>query len=179
MTRRILVAAFAHEADLLGAVRASRGPGQEILDVYAPYPVHGLPEAQGLRPSRLPWACFVGGIAGLSAGVALQVWTSAFDWPLNVGGKPFLSMPAFVPVAFEMTILLAGLGVVAALFHACRLHPFKKAVPVVPGVLDDRFALVLGAVDAIWDPEALGRRLRERHGAILVEERLTDDGRAA
>ena len=133
-SRRLLVAAFEREEDLLGAVREARSKawGHEVLEVYAPYPVHGLPQAQGLKPSRLPWACFVGGLAGLSIGVALQVWTSAFSWRLNVGGKPFSSMPAFVPVAFELTILLGGLGIVAALFHACRLHPFKKAVPVVP-----------------------------------------------
>ncbi len=176
--RRLLVAAFEREEDLLGAVREARsttGGGHEVLEVYAPYPVHGLPEAQGLAPSRLPWICFLGGLVGLSIGVALQVWTSAFSWRLNVGGKPFSSMPAFVPIAFELTILIAGLGVVAALFHACRLHPLKKAAPIVPGALDDRLVLVLGAVDAAYDSESLARRLRERHGAVLVEERLTSE----
>jgi hypothetical protein len=175
VSRRVFVAAFSCEEDLLSAVRDARASGLDVLDAYAPYAVHALPEAMGLRPSRLPWACLAFGLLGLAAGLALEVWTSAFDWPINVGGKPFSSLPAFVPVAFEVVILLAGLGAFVAFLHAQRAKPSRGPAPVVPGVLDDRFALVLGATDARYDASALDRRFRTRHHATLTEERLAED----
>jgi hypothetical protein len=174
-TRRIFVAAFSREEDLLSAVRDAKASGFDVVDAYAPYAVHGLPEAMGVRPSRLPWACFGFGLAGLAAGVWLQVWTSSVDWPLNVGGKPFASLPAFVPVAFEIVVLLAGLGTFFAFLAAQRAKPSRGPAPVVPRVLDDRFALVLRAGDARFDAEALDRRFRDRHGATFTEERLVEE----
>jgi hypothetical protein len=174
MSRRIFVAAFSCEEDLLSAVRDAKASGLDVLDAYAPYAVHGLPEAMGIRPSRLPWACFAFGLLGLGAGVALQVWTSSVDWPLNVGGKPFSSLPAFVPVAFEVVVLLAGLGSFFAFLHAQRAKPSTGPAPVVPRVLDDRFALVIGATDARHDARDLDRRFRTRHHAVFTEERLEE-----
>jgi hypothetical protein len=175
MSRRVLVAAFDDERRLLAALAHARAHGHEVLDVHAPYPVHGLPEALGERPSRLPWACLAGGLVGLAAGWALQVWTSATDWPLNVGGKPVNSAPAFVPVAFELTILLAGLGVVAAFFLVERRRTPTPPVACRARATDDRFLVSIGARDATFDGEALGRLYRERLGACEVEEVLVED----
>ena len=127
-----MIAVFDNETDLLAATRAAREAGCEIVDVYTPYAVHGLDEAMGLRPSRLGWVCFLCGAAGAALAVWAQFWTSAVDWPLNVGGKPFNSLPAFVPVIFEVCVLLAGLGVVGALLLRCRLWPGRESV-VPPG----------------------------------------------
>jgi hypothetical protein len=175
VSRRVLVAAFEDEGRLLAAVRAVRAEGHDVLEVHGPWPVHGLPEALGMRPSRLPRVCLASGLLGLLAAVALQVWTSTVDWPLNVGGKPLLSWPAFVPVAFEVTVLFAGLGVVAAFLLADR-----RRRPVPPSALsarasDDAFLLALGARDATFDADALARRFRERLGAVHAEEVLLED----
>lgn len=176
MSRRILVAAFADEHALLGAVRALRDGGRAVLDVFGPHPVHGLDDALGLRPSRLPWVGLGCGLFGLAGGLVLQAWTSAVDWALDVGGKPLLSWPAFIPVAFELTVLFAGLGAVAAFFLANRR---AGGLPGVPGVrprwLDDRFALVVGATDATFDAAAISRELGERHGAVAFEEHLVEE----
>ena len=87
------------------------------------------------------------------------------DWPLNVGGKPFDSLPAFIPVGFEMTVLFGGLATALMLFVRSRLWPGKSSGLVVPGVTDDQFALVLGAGDASLPPGELAG-LVARHGAV-------------
>jgi hypothetical protein len=176
MSRRVLLVSFRDEARLLAAVADARARGHDVLEVHGPWPVHGLPEALGLRPSRLPWVCLAGGVLGLAGAFALQVWTSAVDWPLNVGGKPLASLPAFVPVAFELTVLLAGLGVVAAFLLADRRRR-RRAPPsrLAARATDDVFVLSVGARDATFDDEALGRWFRERHGADDVEAVLVED----
>jgi len=164
---RAICAVFRGEDELLAATRAAREAGAEILDAYTPYAVHHLDAAMGLKPSRLTWACFAGGALGAGLMLWFQYWTSAVNWPINVGGKPYDSLPAFIPVTFEATILLAGLGVVAALFLVCRLGPGKTARIPVPRVTDDRFALVVRG----RDPERLTELLREQGAAeIVVEE---------
>jgi hypothetical protein len=137
-----MIAVFRTEGDLLAATRAVRDRGCEIVDVYTPYAVHGLDQAMGLRPSRLTWVCFGCGVVGATLALWFQFWTSAVDWPINVGGKPFNSLPAFVPVIFEVCVLLAGLGVVAALLARCRLWPGRAAPADLPSATDDRFVLV-------------------------------------
>src|SRR5260370_20334631 len=112
MGERILVGSFANEEDILEAVRAARARGFRIADVYTPYAVHGLDQAMGLRPSRLPWACFAFGLLGVASALGFQFWTMAIDWPLHVRGQPWNSLPAYVPIAFECMVLGAGLGVV-------------------------------------------------------------------
>jgi len=168
MSRRFLLASFEREEDLLAATEAARARGYTIVDVFTPYAVHGLERAMGLAPSRLPWACFLGGATGLSIAIALQVWTSAVDWPLNVGGKPFVSGPAFVPVAFELTVLLAGLTAFAATFVRSGLYPGKRAV-VLPRTTDDRFTIALedtGPSFSVVEARAL---LAAHHVAELSE----------
>jgi len=124
MTSRLFVAWFEREDAILEAARSARQAGYSIGDAYTPYAVHGMDEAMGLQPSRLPWICFGCGLVGLLVALGFQLWTSAIDWPLNAGGKPPASVPAFIPVTFEFMVLLAGLGVVAALFlrRACWPH---------------------------------------------------------
>lgn len=143
MANRFLIATFGNPAALLAVLRPLRRESFAIYDVFAPYPIHGLDQAMGLRRTRLPLVTLMAGLAGLSFAVVFQTYTNILDWPLNVGGKPDNSALAFVPVCFELTVLLAGLMTVAALFIRARLFPGKCEVLPVPGVTDDRFALVL------------------------------------
>lgn len=170
MSRRLLLGVFEREEDILEATQASREQGHKIVDVYAPYPVHGLDKAMGLSPSRLPWVCFLLGLAGAAFKVWFEFWTSGVDWPINVGGKPWNSLPAFVPVTFEVMVLFAGVSTVLAFFIVRRLFPGKKPVMPVEGVTDDRFALVLEQTDAAFDPGEVGEMLY-RYRAVQVEER--------
>jgi hypothetical protein len=124
----------------------------------------------GLAPSRLPWVCFALGLFGAAFKVWFEYWTSAVDWPINVGGKPWDSLPAFVPITFEVMVLFAGLSTVFAFFLISRLYPGKKAVISDIGTTDDRFALVLEECDAAFDPDEV-RALLLSYGAVEVTER--------
>ncbi len=168
MSRRLFVGWFADEHALVAATSAARAQGLLIQDVYTPFAVHGIDEAMGLRRSRLPWICLGAGVFGLSFGAFLQYYASAVSWPLNVGGKPFNSAPAFLPVVFEMTVLFAALVSVLALLIRARLYP-RIAAPagLLARVTDDRFALVLVMADEGWN-EARARALCVRHGAVDV-----------
>jgi len=113
--RRFLVACFQEEESLLTAVRAVRAMGLKVYDVFAPYPIHQLSGAMGIRKSRLPLATLLGALTGLVVAIGFQFYANVLDWSMNVGGKPDNSTLAFIPITFELTILFGGLITVAAL----------------------------------------------------------------
>ena len=172
--RRFLMGIFKDEADILGATRTARNMGLKIADVYAPYAVHGLDQAMGLRRSRLPWIAFAFGLLGAGLKIWFEFWTTAVSWPINVGGKPWNSLPAFVPVTFEVMVLFAGVGTVIAFLINQRLLPGKKAKMPVAGVTDDLFALVLEETDATFDHQRT-RSMFEKYNVIRVEERVEQE----
>lgn len=143
--RRFDVGVFDSEDAFLAAARACRADGLEIVDARTPHPVHGFDDVAGIRRTRLPAATLAAGIAGCALGTWLQLWTSATDWPVDVGGKPWNSMPAFLPVTFELTVLCAGLTTVAVLFVRSRLRPSKAHAPAIARTTDDRYALLVAA----------------------------------
>jgi len=171
MSKRLFVGVFENEQDTLKAVRASRQRGFKIVDVYAPYAVHGLEEAMGLGPSRLPWIVFALGLLGAGLKVWFEFWTTAIDWPVNVGGKPFNSLPAFVPVTFEVMVLFAAVGAVLSFFFVCRLFPGKSTVLPVSRVTDDRFAIVLEETDSRFEASEV-QRIFEGLYAVHLEEQI-------
>jgi len=175
MNRRLLVAAFSREDDILAATRACREKGLEIVDVWTPYPVHGLDRIMGLARSRLPMVTLVLAIIGAGLKIWFEYWTTEFSWPLNVGGKPWNSLPAFIPVTFEVMVLTAGISTVIAFLIAARLWPGKK--PLTPDLraTDDRFVLVLEEKDSTFDFGAVSRLL-ERYHAFDLEERVVGPG---
>ena len=175
MSERVLLATFEHEDDLLGAVTALRSNGVRIVDAFTPYAVHGLERAMDLRPSRLTWVCFICGMVGAVGMLWFEHWSAAVSWALDVGGKPWNSLPSDVPVAFEAAVLLAGFGSVFALFAVCRLFPGKQPRVLYPRVTDDRFVLVIDETDATFDTAAIEQILRD-FNAVATEERLTTGG---
>ena len=174
MSTHVQIALYADERALLEAIRLCRAEGLEVVDAHTPYPVHGIESALGLRHTRLPVVCFLFGLTGLVAGLWLQYWTSAVDWPLNVGGKPFDSLPAFMPVAFELMVLFAGLGVAGSFLFRSRLFPGRTAVVVDPRVTDDRFALVVQAPGAAVPPQRI-EEIWRRTGALEFRDEWRDD----
>jgi len=172
--RRFLFGVFEREEDILAATRTAREAGLRIADVYTPFAVHGLDQAMGLRPSRLPWIAFALGLLGAGVKVWFEFWTSATDWPINVGGKPWNSLPAFLPVTFEVMVLFAGIGTVIAFLFGRRLLPGRKARLPVQGVTDNRFALVLEETDASFDVAEV-RKMLLAHNAVEIEERIEQE----
>jgi hypothetical protein len=143
MARPVLIATFADEHALREAAARLRAHGSTIHDIHTPYPVHGLDRLLGVGRSRLPMMSFVAGLCGLALALGFQFYAAVFDWPLNVGGKPANSTLAFIPITFEITVLFAGLGVVAAFFARAALFPGARRDVPAQGVTDDVFAIVL------------------------------------
>ena len=175
MSRRLLAASFRREDEVLSAVRRMRKAGYSLVDVYAPYPVHGLDEALGLEASKLPILCFLLGSSGALFAFLFQAWVSTVDWPLRIGGKPFYAWPSFIPIAFEVTVLCAGLGTVAALLLYRRLFPWKRPAILLPGATDDRFVVAVDRETAGFDGAELAKLCREC-GAVEINARVEQDG---
>lgn len=175
MSDRVLVATFDHEDDLLAATAAVRDKGMRIVDAFTPYAVHGLDRAMGLKSSRLTWVCFACGMFGAIGMLWFEHWSASVDWSLDVGGKPWNSLPSDVPVAFEAAVLFAGFGSVIALLAVSRLFPGKRPHIVGTRITDDRFVLVIDEAHSDFDADAVADILSEFH-VIETEERLMDRG---
>jgi hypothetical protein len=123
--KTLVVAEFAAEAPLLAAARALRAEGHEQLDLHSPVPLHGADEALGLKRSVVPRIALTAGLIGASSGYLMQWWMVGVDFPINVGGRPPHSPPAFIPVTFELGVLFAALSIFFGLFALWgmpRLH---------------------------------------------------------
>jgi hypothetical protein len=167
-----LLAEFERPDDLLQAAERARDAGYRRLDAFTPFPVEGLAEAIGFHRNRLPLLVLIGGICGAAGGFFLQYWIAALDYPMNIGGRPFNSWPSFIPVTFEMTILLAALTTVLGMLALNGLpmpyHPVFN-VPRFALASRDRFFLLIEAADPRFEREAT-LRLLESLGAREVSD---------
>jgi hypothetical protein len=173
MNRR-LTGVFDSEKRVLAATVECRRAGFEIDDVYSPYPIHGIDQAMGLRPSRLTYVCLALALLGAALMLWLQIWTSAISWPTNIGGKPLNSLPAFIPVTFEAAVLFGALGTVLVMLIRSRLFPGAKPNLPAAGVTDDRFVLALRQTNPDLAPE-LAEQLLNEHGALEVREHREEE----
>ena len=156
------------EHKVVSAARKLREMGYVNLDAVTPYPVHGMEEALGLKRSGIPYVTFTMGLVGMLCGLALTYYTSVIDWPLIIGGKPAFSLPAFIPIIFELTILFAALSSVAALFVLCRLP--KKDPPVIDlDVTCHKFAIFIPKTDVGYSEDKIASAYKE-FGAIEVKK---------
>lgn len=164
-TEKGLLAIFDCPNKLLEGVKKLRSAQFQKLETFTPFPVHGLEHALGLKRSWIPWLTFVMCMVGMIAGFGLQVWTSAYAWPIIIGGKPFVSWPAFIPVTFETAILIGGVSTVFALFFAIKLPCYKYKV-LDARLTNDRFGIYICATDPQFDAQKIGSLMSE----CLVEE---------
>ena len=139
---------FDDEVPLLQAVRKLRESNEIIIDVLSPFPVHGLDEALSIKRSRIPVVGFIFGAIGAILAFGFQAWVFTVSYPLIIGGKPFFAAPAFIPITFEVTVLFAGLSMVAAMLIRSKLKPDIRFVPVDKRITDDRFVILVEAADA-------------------------------
>ena len=150
-----VMAEFDHAENLIAAIHAARAQGYRRMDAYTPYPLEAVMHALGHERSVLPWLVLAGGIVGGVGGFLLQYWTSVVAYPLNVGGRPLNSWPAFVPVSFECTILVAALTAVLGMLALNGLpmphHPVFN-VRRFALASRDRYFLCIEARDAKFDP---------------------------
>src|SRR4051812_31772670 len=157
-----LLAEFEDPTSLVAAAHHARQGGYTCMDAYSPIPIEELHEALGAHHTRLPLIVLIGGIVGGVGGYALQYWASAIAYPLNIGGKPFHSWPAFVPITFECTILVAALSAVLGMLALNGLpqpyHPVFN-VPRFALASRNRFFLCIEARDPKFHIEETRRYL--------------------
>lgn len=167
-----LMAEFNNPTDVVSATRRAYEAGYRHLDAFSPYPMEELSEALELHRSPLPKLVLGGGIMGALGGYALQYWISVIDYPVNVGGRPYHSWPAFIPATFETTVLCAALAAVLGMLALNGLpepyHPVFN-VPTFALASRDRFFLCIKATDPRYDHDETWRFLVSL-GARAVSE---------
>ena len=152
-----MMAEFDTPAALVEAAKRTYQAGYKRIDAYTPFPVEGLAEEIGFHRDEVPLVVLIGGLVGGLTGYLMQYWMSAVAYPLNIGGKPYHSWPAFIVITFEMTILFAGISAVFGMLALNGLpmpyHPVFN-VPRFTRASRDRFFLVVFSSDVNYDPAA-------------------------
>lgn len=155
------------EHKLVEAARKTRASGYTKFEAISPFPLHGIDDAMGIPFSFIPWVTFIAGLTGFSFGTWFTWWVSTTSWPIIIGGKPMWSLPAFVPVMFELTILFGALSSVGALLYICGLP--KVDPPVIdPALTSHKFALFVPEDDTGYNAANVEQLFREL-GAVEVK----------
>ena len=168
-----LMAEFHAPADVVAAAEATHAAGYRRVEAYSPYPIEALADALHLHHSRLPLLVLIGGVVGGLAGYGLQYWSSVIEYPMNIGGRPFHSWPAFIVPSFETTILFAALTAVLGMLALNGLpepyHPVFN-VPSFALATRDRFFLAIESRDPKFDEVETRRFLEGLAGVAAVAE---------
>lgn len=162
-----VIAEFKTPHDLLEAANKVREAGYKKFDTYSPFPVHGMDAAMGMSDSKLGWIVLLCGATGGSLAILMQWWMSAVDYKTVIGGKPFFSYQAFVPITFELTVLLSAFGAVfgmLALNALPQLHHAVFSYRRFRKATDDGFFLAIEAKDPNFDASRAQRLLEEAGG---------------
>ena len=149
-----LMAEFDHPEQLVSAAERARKAGYKKMDAYSPMPVEGLAEALGSRKTLVPLIVLIGALCGGSGGYLLQYWLSAIYYPINIGGRPLHSWPSFIPITFELTVLVASLSAVIGMLALNGLpQPYHPVFNVARFALAsrDRFFLAIESADPKFD----------------------------
>jgi len=153
--KKFAVACYDDEAVLFPAIDKVRNSGYKLHDVYTPFPVHGLDHAMGLKETDLHIAGFIYGITGTSTAVRFMSWIFTKDWPINFGGKPHFSLPAFIPITFELTVLFAAVGMVLTFCYLNQIMPGVKKHVFHPRQTDDTFVVAIELSEHTSEAEVL------------------------
>ena len=157
MTERLhgVIAEFSAPEALIAAVSAAKDAGYTRLDAFSPFPLREVADHLGVRPSIIPWIAFITGFIGAAIQYGSQYWMNAVDYPLNVGGRPLHSWPAFIPSTLIVAILWAGAATLLSMLliiRLPRLHHPVFAVPSFERASEDRFFLLISSDDPLFDP---------------------------
>ncbi len=166
--KEVLFGLYDDEEVLLSAVKDAKDQHLDIMDVFTPFPVHGLDPILGLSESRLHQAGFVYGATGTLTAFLFMTWVFTRDWPMIFGGKPYWSVPSFIPITFELTVLFASIGMVVTYYAVNGQGPGVTNPVLDDRITDDKFCIAFdisgqgsGAIDAL-------QRFFEKTGASEV-----------
>jgi hypothetical protein len=145
MSKKTILAKFTDPDECLHAAEALVKDGVKIREVYSPFPIHGIDPVLGLSKTRISTAAFFYGATGLSLALLMMWYMNVQDWPMDIGGKPSFSLatnlPAFIPVAFEITVLIAAHGMIGTYFFRTRLAPGIQPMNPEPRSTNDLFVM--------------------------------------
>ncbi|MCB0575406.1 MAG: DUF3341 domain-containing protein [Saprospiraceae bacterium] len=147
-SKKVLYGLYNDEEDLKGAIKTANAAHLNIMDVFTPFPVHGLDPILGLKESRLHILGFIYGATGALFGFLAMTWIFTTDWPILFGGKPYWSVPAFIPITFEMTVLFSAWGMTITFYTICGMWPGVKAKTLDNRITDDKFCIAFDVTDA-------------------------------
>ena len=172
-----IVAEYTSVDTLLAACRRVRDAGYKKTDAFAPFPVHGIDKALGIKPTVLPWIVLVCGLTGLVTALTMQIWMNSINYPYIISGKPYISLPAFMPVAFELTVLFSAFGAFFGMWALNGLPKFSNPLftdPRFDRVTDDRFFLYIDAKDERFDAAGV-KKLFTDTGGEFIQDVVDDD----
>lgn len=155
---------------LMNAVHKVRGEGVKIEEVYSPFPVHGLEDALGYKRSWLSIAAFLFGITGTTLAITMQAGMMTVDWPMIIGGKDYFPFPSFIPVTFELTVLLASFGMVGTFLGISNLKPWGKPRIFDIRITDDKHVMAID-LDSNSKSENDIKKVLQGSGAIEVNNK--------
>ncbi len=165
-----IVGVYDDEDILLKAIPVVRGGGVKIHEVFSPFPVHGIDDLLGYKRSRLAIVAFMFGVLGTCLALTMQLGMMSVDWPMIIGGKDYAPIPSFIPVTFELTVLLASFGMVGTFMIISNLKPWGKPKIFDKRITDDKHvvAIDLGANSV---KEAAISELLKKSGASEVNKK--------
>ena len=156
-----IVGVYGDDSITVSAVKSMREAGVKVHEVFSPFPIHGIDDALGYKHSRLPKAAFMFGALGFALALLMQFWMMGYDWQMIIGGKNFASLPPFVPVTFELTVLLSALGMVGTFMVASDLKPYKRPKIFDIRITDDKHIV---AIDL-----AMNKKTKEEISNIIAQ----------
>ena len=171
--KNFVLGVFEDEDVLLKAITKVRKEGVNIHEVYSPFPVHGIENALGYNRSRLSIAAFLFGMTGTCLALTMMIYMMTIDWPMIIGGKDFLPFPTFIPVTFEMTVLLSAFGMVGTFLVISDLKPWGKAKMFDIRATDDKHIVAIELEKNKLDKTKISKLLKAS-GASEVNEKQID-----
>lgn len=167
-----VLAEYDNPAKLMKAAKLVNRAGYTKYDAYSPFPIHGMDDAMGLKESKLGWIVLSHALVGFSGGLALQIWAASIAYPINIGGRPFVNIPAFVPVTFELTILLSAFAAVFGMLFLNNLPKHHNTLfnsDTFSRVTDDKFFIIIETEDGMYAEEETHKFLVST-GASHIEQ---------
>ncbi|HEX6982648.1 MAG TPA: DUF3341 domain-containing protein [Balneolaceae bacterium] len=171
-----VLAEFRNPKELVDAADAVRKSGYSNFDTYAPFPIHGMEKAMGVDKSPLGWIVFVGGLMGCVGALALMIWVMGYEYPLNISGKPFINIPIYIPITFELTVLLSAFAAVFGMISLNNLPRFHNPLfnaERFEKASDDGFFVCVEASDDLFSEEKVSKLFSDADATHI--ETIYDD----
>jgi len=166
-----VLAEFRNPKELVDAASSVKKSGYKDFDTYAPFPIHGMEKAMGLKDSPLGWIVLGGAITGMVGALALMIWVMGYEYPMNISGKPYINLPIYVPITFELTVLLAAFATTFGMLALNKLPQFHNPlfnVERFEKASDDGFFVCIEASDDLFSEEKV-TKLFQDNGATHIE----------